>query len=89
MKVEVTTNDTGLASFMKTFHELSPFKITTDPKGNPTYFFRISTEENWERYQSQYSTEPIVDAETFYTDIVSLQGRVREIHRKGGIWRST
>lgn len=87
-KVEVTTDDTGLAAFMVTFHELRPFKITTDAAGAPEFFFKVSSLENWERYQSQYSTEPIVDAKTFYTDIVQLQSRARETHRKGGVWRA-
>jgi hypothetical protein len=88
-KVEVTTPNTGLAAFMVTFQDLSPFKITTDATGAPEFFFKVSSLENWEKYQSQYSTEPIVDAATFYADIVQLQSRARETHRKGGVWRAT
>jgi hypothetical protein len=86
-KVEVSTVDLGFAAFLFTFIELSPSKISTDPYGNPEFVFRVSSLTTFEKYKQQYSTEPIINAESYYQDIVELQNKVKSVHKSGGRWR--
>jgi hypothetical protein len=86
-KIECTTLDLGFAAFLFTYIELSPSKINTDPYGNPEFVFRVSSLSNWEKYKRQYSTEPIINAESYYQDIVQLQNKIFSIHKSGGRWR--
>jgi hypothetical protein len=87
-KVEVSSVDLGFAAFMVCFHEINPWKITTSPTGMGEFFFRVSSVDNWEKYKTQYSTSPIVNAETYYSDVIQLQQRVKDAHRAGGIWKA-
>jgi hypothetical protein len=87
-KVEVSTVDLGFAAFMVCYHELNPYKVTTSPTGTGAFFFRISSLDNWQRYETQYSSEPVIDAKTYFGDVIQLQQRVIQCHRSGGIWRA-
>jgi hypothetical protein len=88
-KVEVSTTDVGFAAFLFTFLEHSWFKIQTDASGNPEVFFRVSALDNWTRYLQDYERSPIVNAQSYWFDIVELQNKVKQCHKSGGIlWRS-
>jgi len=81
--IDLSTNDTPFAAYVGLYHSIQPWRVTTDFDGKATFHFKVSAEETFKQWRTEFDADAAVTG--FVAAVRRLQDAAERADRSGGI----